>query len=114
MWSVEVGADVSYVEEIVNSGIGAAKVGARKTVRKVYVKGQSQHVRDEVKTAKAVEIGSTILRLDRLNRYDIDHSSKTFTEHKLPARAQTGQQDWWQASQGGNKGASPKPVVSAA
>ncbi len=111
MWAVEVCADVSYVEEIVNSGIGAAKVGARKTVRKVYVKGQSQHVRDEVKTAKAVEVGSTILCLDRLNRYDIDHTSKTFTEHKLPSRAPTAQQDWWQASHGG---ASAKPVVSAA
>ncbi len=113
MWAVEVCADVSYVEEIVNSGIGAAKVGARKTVRKVYVKGQSQHVRDEVKSAKEVEIGTTILRLDRLNRYDIDHTSKTFTEHKLRARAPTTQQDWRQAAHGG-KGAYPKPVVSAA
>jgi hypothetical protein len=114
MWSVEVGADVSYVEEIVNSGIGAAKVGARKTVRNVYVKGQSQHVHEEVKSAEAVEVGTTILRLDRLNRYDIDHTSKTFTEHKLPARAAVAQQDWWQASHGGNKGASSNPVVSAA
>ncbi len=113
MWAVEVCADVSYVEQIVNSGIGANKVGARKTVRKVYVKGQSQHVRDEVKTATAVEVGTTILRLDRLNRYDIDYTSKTFTEHKLPPRGPTGQQDWWQASQGDNT-ASAKPVVSAA
>ena len=86
---VDVSADVSYVEEIVNSGIGAAKVGARKTVRRVYVKGQSQHLRDEIKSADATEVASTIVRLDRLNQYRIDHASGTFTERKLPARAPT-------------------------
>ena len=106
-------ADVSYVEEIVNSGIGAAKVGARKTVRKVYVKGEGQHVRDEVRKGGVVEVGSTIVRLDRLNRYRIDHASKTFTEDKLPPRATTAKADWWQASQGGPAGAGKRVATAA-
>lgn len=106
-------ADVSYVEEIVNSGIGAAKVGARKTVRKVYVKGEGQHVRDEVRKGGVVEVGSTIVRLDRLNRYRIDHASKTFTEHKLSPRATAAKADWWQASQGGPAGAGKRVATAA-
>ena len=108
-------ADVSYTEEIVNSGIGSARIGASRTVRQVYVKGESQHVRDEIKTGDAVKAGSTILRLDRLRSYEIDHASKTFIERQLPPPAQ----DWWQASHPGMSSrpestaskAAPKPVA---
>ena len=100
-------ADVSYTEEIVNSGLGSARIGASKTVRQVYVKGESQHVRDEVKTADAVKAGSTILRLDRLRRYEIDHASQTFTERTVSPLAQ----DWWQASHPGMP-STPKAVAA--
>ena len=104
-------ADISYVEEIVNSGIGAARIGASKTVRQVYVKGQGQHVRDEIKTAHAVEVASTILRLDRLRSYEIDHASQTFTERKLSPPEATLAHDRWRASHPGMPG-KPKPAAA--
>ena len=77
-------ADISYVEEIVNSGIGPAKIGASRTTRNVHIKGEYQCVRDEIKGVKTTKVGTTILRLDRLSRFEIDHTSGTFTQQTLP------------------------------
>jgi len=87
-------ADVSYVEQIINSGLGSKKTGARKTVNRVYIKGQRQRVHSEIAAKKAqarvlskqgvLVNGSTILQLDRSSLYNIDHTRQTFTHQQLP------------------------------
>ena len=93
--SSDVAADVSYVEEIVNSGFGPNKTGARTTTSHVYIKGERQHVRSQIKaTEKQARIlasqgqplnGSTILQLDKANLYKIDLGKRTYTHTRLPA-----------------------------
>ena len=87
-------ADVSYVEQIVNSGFGPKKTGARKTTNRVYIKGQRQRVHSEIEASKAqaralrkqgvLLKGSTILLLDRASLCEIDHTRQTFTQQPLP------------------------------
>lgn len=87
-------ADVFYVEEIVNRGIGLKKTGARKTVNKVYIKGQRQRIRSQIETSKKgakalrhkgmVIDGSTILQLDQLQLIKIDHTEHVFSQEPLP------------------------------
>ena len=90
-------ADVFYVEEIVNKGLGFKKTGVRKTTNKVYIKGQRQRVHTQIEATKSVAKalrrkgqtidGSTILQLDRSNLLKIDHTRQTLTKEKLlPAR----------------------------
>lgn len=92
--AVSVGADVYFEEEVVNRGFGKAKVGARKTTNKIYIKGKSQRVEQliqaDAKTAKALQqqgqslnIG-TILRLDQAQVYEIDLAAQTFVQQKAP------------------------------
>ena len=87
-------ADVSYVEQIVNSGFGPKKTGARKTTYHVYLKGQRQRVHHEIDASRAqarslskqgVRMrGSSILQLDRPSLYEFDPSSQTFVQQELP------------------------------
>ena len=41
-------ADVSYVEEVVNSGVGSKKRGARRTIHQVHIKGARQRVSTDI------------------------------------------------------------------
>jgi hypothetical protein len=91
------GADVSFVEEITNSGVGPKKVGARKQTNQVFIKGERQRVHSEIQTSKETAQalqkqgqslnGSTVLRLDRANVYQIDHAKQVFVQSALPAPA---------------------------
>ena len=89
------GADVYYVEEVVNSGLGASRRGARKTINKVYIKGKEQKVESIIEAGKETmrtlrKQGqsldtSTILKLDDGIVYNIDRVDHTFRQQKLPA-----------------------------
>ncbi len=89
-----VGADVHFVEEVVNPGFGKKKIGARKTTNKVYIKGRSQMVEKRIeankKTVRALKKQgqslntSTILRLDQAQIYEIDLAARTFVQKKAP------------------------------
>ena len=89
-----VGADVYFVEEVVNPGFGKKKTGARKTTNKVYIKGRSQMVEKQIeankKTVRALKKQgqslntSTILRLDQAQIYEIDLAARTFVQQKAP------------------------------
>lgn len=91
------GADVYFVEQIVNPGFGAKKTGARKTTNKVYIKGKRQKVESEIettaKTAKALReqgqvlSSSKILQLDASQVYEIDLEAQTFVQQKMPPAA---------------------------
>ena len=88
------GADVYFEEEVVNRGFGKDKTGARKTTHKIYIKGKSQRVEQQIetdaKTAKALRRQgqslntSTILRLDQAQVYEIDLTAQTFVQQKAP------------------------------
>ena len=92
--AASVSADVYFEEEVVNRGFGKAKTGARKTTHKIYIKGKSQRVEQQIetdaKTAKALRQQgqslntSTILRLDQAQVYEIDLTAQTFVEQKTP------------------------------
>ena len=87
-------ADVSYVEEIVNKGVGPKKTGARKTTNQVYIKGQRQRVHSLIETSKSgakalrrqggTTDSSTILQLDRANLLQIDHTRASYSREPLP------------------------------
>ena len=87
-------ADVSFVEQIVNSGFGPKKTGARKTTNRVYIKGHRQRVHSEIEAGKAETrtlkkqgvplTGSTILQLDQASLYSYDHARQAFTHQPLP------------------------------
>ena len=47
-------ADVSYTEEVVNSGVGSKKRGARRTVHEIHIKGGQQCVSTDIETSKAM------------------------------------------------------------
>ncbi len=89
--------DVFYEEEVVNSGMGSKKVGARKTVNRIYIKGQRQRVHSEIKANKKDRKKlrkqgtpleeSTILQLDRANVFEIDHAQQTYLQQRLPPAA---------------------------
>ena len=89
-----VGADVYFEEEVVNRGFGKDKTGAHKTTHKIYIKGKSQRVEQQIetdaKTAKALRQQgkslntSTILRLDQAQVYEIDLTAQTFVQQKTP------------------------------
>ena len=89
-----VGADVYFVEEVVNPGFGTKKTGARKTTNKVHIKGRSQMVEKRIeankKTVRALKKQgqslntSTILRLDQAQIYEIDLAARTFVQQKAP------------------------------
>ena len=88
------GADVYFEEEVVNRGFGKDKTGARKTTNKIYIKGKSQRVEQQIeadaKMAKALRRQgqslntSTILRLDQAQVYEIDLTAQTFVQQKAP------------------------------
>lgn len=90
-------ADVSYVEEVVNSGVGSKKRGARKTVYEIHIKGARQRVTTDIEASKevlntlqkqgAVLQGTKILLLDQNRLYDIDRQTATYRQQKLPALA---------------------------
>ena len=91
------GADVYFVEQIVNPGSGKKKTGARKTINKVYIKGKRQKVESNIetsaKTAKALRKqgkslnSSKILQLDASQIYEIDLEAHTFVQQKMPPAA---------------------------
>ncbi|MBM3277492.1 MAG: hypothetical protein FJY95_05350 [Candidatus Handelsmanbacteria bacterium] len=91
------GADVHYTEEIDNSGIGPKKVGARKTTNSIYIKGERQKVRSQIAASKELAQAlekegkplnsSTILRLDSVKVYKVDHLRQTYAQEALPAPA---------------------------
>lgn len=93
--SVIAGADVFYVEEVVNSGVGAQKRGARRTVHEIHIKGARQRVSTDIEASKdvintlqkqgAVLQGTKILLLDKGQLYDIDRATATYRQQKLPA-----------------------------
>ena len=97
MGAVAGGADVYFVEEIVNPGFGAEKTGARKTTNKISIKGTRQKIESDIetnkKTAAALQkqgqslSSSTILRLDRNVVYEIDRSAQTFVQQPIPPAA---------------------------
>lgn len=88
-------ADVSYVEEVVNSGVGSKKRGARRTVHEVYIKGARQRVSTDIETSKemirvlqnqgATLQGTKILLLDQNRLYEIDRATRTYRQQPLPA-----------------------------
>ena len=92
--AASVSADVYFEEEVVNRGFGKDKTGARKTTNKIYIKGKSQRVEQQIevdaKTAKALRRqgqslnSSTILRLDQAQVYEIDLTAQTFVQQKAP------------------------------
>lgn len=93
-WAAMADADVSYVEEIVNKGVGPKKTGARKTTNQVYIRGERQRVHSLIETSKSgaealrrqggTIDGSTILQLDRANLLQIDHTRATYSRESLP------------------------------
>lgn len=88
-------ADVLYVEEVVHSGVGNSKRGARKTTVEVAIKGASQRVSADIEASKdvvrtlqkqGVALRETkILRLDQGQLIDIDRSTQTYRNAPLPA-----------------------------
>ncbi len=88
-------ADVSYVEEVVNSGVGSKKRGARRTILQVHIKGALQRVSTDIETSKemtrvlqyqgATLQGTKILLLDQNRLYDINRSTGTYRQQTLPA-----------------------------
>ena len=93
-WASLAAADVSYVEEIVNKGVGPKKTGGRKTTNHVYIKGERQRVHSLIETSKSgaealrrqggTTDGSTILQLDRANLLQIDNTRATYSRESLP------------------------------
>ena len=89
------GADVSYVEEVVNSGIGPQKAGARKTTRRVFIKGPRQRVEHDIEADGAVRrslrrrgqelTGNRILQLDAASLFEMEGSASAYTRQALPA-----------------------------
>ena len=110
-------ADVSYVEEVVNSGIGSKKRGARRTVYEVYIKGARQRVSTDIETSKemtrvlqnqgATLQGTKILRLDQNRLYDIDRATGTYRQQPLPAAKSAA------PASAGRPAASPKAPAGA-
>lgn len=102
-------ADVSYTEEVVNSGVGSKKRGARRTVHEIHIKGGQQCVSTDIETSKAMAgilrkqgvtlRGTKILRLDQGRLYEIDRDKETYRREALPAVP---------ASPGAGKRAAPK------
>ena len=100
-WAAVAAADVSYVEEIVNKGVGPKKTGARKTTNHVYIKDQRQRVHSLIETSKSgaealrrqggTTDGSTILQLDRANLLQIDHTRATYSRKSLPPAGTSGE-----------------------
>lgn len=92
--AVAAAADVTYQEEVVNSGVGPSRRGARRTVQEVAIKGTRQRVVTDIETSKEMTRvlqqqgkalqGTTILRLDQGRLYDIDRSTKTYRQQSLP------------------------------
>lgn len=88
-------ADVQLVEEVVNSGIGPRKTGARKTVNRISIKGSRQRVETRIEADKAVVRQlraqgqrleeDTILQLDSARVYAIDPVQAVYTRAGLPA-----------------------------
>ena len=88
------GADVYFEEEVVNRGFGKDKTGARTTTNKIYIKGMSQRVEQQIETdAKTAKVlrqqgqslnTSTILRLDQAQVYEINLTAQTFVQQKAP------------------------------
>ena len=86
--------DVFYEEVVVNSGMGSRKAGARKTVNRIYIKGERQRVHSEIEASKKVKKklrkqgtpleASTILQLDKANVFEIDHAKQTYLQQRLP------------------------------
>lgn len=99
-WAALAAADVSYVEEIVNKGVGPKKTGKRKTTNHVYIKGQRQRVHSLIETSKSgakalrrqggTTDGSTILQLDRANLLHIDHTRAAYSREPLPPAQTSG------------------------
>ena len=87
-------ADVYFEERVVNPGFGKDKTGARKTTNKIYIKGPSLMVEQQIEADKKVakvlrEQGqslntSTILRLDQAQVYEIDLTDLTFIQQQTP------------------------------
>ena len=97
LWGVSpqpAAADVFFVEEVVNPGLGKKKKGARKTVKKVYIKGKRQTVESRIeadkKTAKTLKKQgqplqtSLILHLDKRDIYEVDLDKYTYVQAKVP------------------------------
>jgi hypothetical protein len=94
MGTSAVGADVFFVEEVINPGLGKKKKGSRKTIKKVYIKGKRQTVESRIeadsKTAKALKkqgqplLSSLILHLDQRNVYEVDLDKYTYIQAKVP------------------------------
>ena len=88
-------ADVYYEEEVVHSGVGPDKRGARKTLYKVWIKKSWQRVSADIETSKKMAKvlrsqgrslrETTILLLDQGRLYDIDRTALTFRQDRLPA-----------------------------
>ena len=88
-------ADVYYEEEVVHSGVGPDKRGARSTLYKVWIKGSRQRVSADIETSeKMAKVlrsqgrslrETTILLLDQGRLYDIDRVALTFRQDRLPA-----------------------------
>jgi len=112
-------ADVHYVEEIANSGIGPKKVGARKTTHRVFIKGPRQRVEHEIEADGAVRrslrrrgqelSGNRILQLDSASLYEMEGSASAYTRQPLPApKAVPG---GYPPGQPANMAPRPKPVT---
>ena len=94
VWVVAAGADVYFVEEVVNPGFGAQKLGARRTRAEVYIRGKRQKVHSAIsttaRTAQALRDqgqpleSSTILRLDDKQVFEIDLESMTYVQRQVP------------------------------
>ncbi len=88
-------ADVYYEEEVVHSGAGPDKRGARRTVYQVYIQGSKQRVSADIETSEQMARvlrsqgqslqATTILRLDQGRLYDIDRTALTVRQAPLPA-----------------------------
>ena len=95
--AVASGADVHFVEEIVNPGFGAKKTGARKTTNRISIKGTRQKIESDIETSKKTAAAlqkqgqslssSTILRLDQNVVYEIDRNAQTFVQQSTPPPA---------------------------
>ncbi len=93
--SVVAGGDVTYVQEVVNSGVGSQKRGARRTVHEIQIKGVRQRVSTDIEAPKDVARtlqkqgvilqGTKILLLDQGRLYDIDREASTYRQQTLPA-----------------------------
>ena len=88
-------ADVCYEEEVVHSGVGPGKSGARRTVYQVCIQGSKQRVSADIETSERMAKvlvsqgkslrSTTILRLDQGRLYDIDRTALTVRQEPLPA-----------------------------